>query len=164
MFGAATAGLVGYGAYRHFDKFSAKDEVAAAVQSVLPVVTAASAPTSQPSVFSPGKNHALYLWINLKPSANSKDVGKVCSKLQKMVDTVVDPTMKDEDDEILAGVGFGPNFYSQVAGGAPKNYNYPHRKGALGDMPSSGGDVFVHAKSNEVQKTEQMMKVDRKLL
>ena len=33
-----------------------------------------------------------------------------------MVDTVVDPTMKDEDDEVLAGVGFGPNFYAQVCG------------------------------------------------
>lgn len=30
------------------------------------------------------------------------------------VDKVCDPTLTDEDDEILAGVGFGPNFYSQV--------------------------------------------------
>ena len=37
-----------------------------------------------------------------------------------------------------------------MAGRARKNFNYPHRKGALGDMPSSGGDIFIHAKSDEV--------------
>ena len=31
-----------------------------------------------------------------------------------------------------------------------KNFTYPHRKGKNGDMPSSGGDIFVHAKSDEV--------------
>ena len=29
-----------------------------------------------------------------------------------------------------------------------ENYTYPHRKGSLGDMPSTGGDIFVHAKSS----------------
>ena len=65
-------------------------------------------------MFTPTKNHALYLWIHLKPSANVREVARVAAKLQKFVDEVVDPTMKDEDDEILAGIGFGPNFYSQV--------------------------------------------------
>ena len=46
----------------------------------------------------------------------------------------------DDEDEIIAGVGFGPNFYKQITSGkgAPENYTYPHRKGALGDMPSTG--------------------------
>jgi hypothetical protein len=46
----------------------------------------------------------------------------------------------DDEDEVLAGVGFGPNFYKQVTNGkgAGENYIYPHRKGALGDMPSTG--------------------------
>ena len=30
----------------------------------------------------------------------------------------------------------------QAGGKALKNYNYPHRKGALGDMPSSGSTMF----------------------
>lgn len=34
--------------------------------------------------------------------------------LQKLVDKVAPPADRDEDDEIWAGVGFGPNFYSQV--------------------------------------------------
>jgi hypothetical protein len=65
-------------------------------------------------VFSQGKDHALYLWITLKPSANTREVARAVSKLQQYVDEVVDPTMRDEDDEVLAGVGFGPNFYRQV--------------------------------------------------
>lgn len=56
----------------------------------------------------------MYLWINLKPTANVKEVGRVCAKLQSMVDQVSDPKMRDESDEIWAGVGFGPTTYRQV--------------------------------------------------
>ncbi|ESO98284.1 hypothetical protein LOTGIDRAFT_114599, partial [Lottia gigantea] len=110
-------------------------------------------------VYSEGKNHALYLWINLKPGANSREVAKSVAKIQKYVDQVTDPTMKDDDDEILAGVGFGPNFFSQVAGKTMKSFVYPHRKGALGDMPSSGGDVFIHAKCNTPSKLFELAQV-----
>lgn len=65
-------------------------------------------------VYSQGKNHALYLWIYVKPEANAKEVAKAVAKLQKYVDQVTDPKMRDEEDEIWAGVGFGPNFYKQV--------------------------------------------------
>lgn len=60
------------------------------------------------------KNHALYLWINLKPEANAKACAKIAANLPALVDTVCPPDMRDEEDEIWAGVGFGPNFYSQV--------------------------------------------------
>ena len=66
-------------------------------------------------VFSPGKDHALYMWIYLKPTANPREVARAMAKIQKYVDEVCDPTMRDEDDEVLAGVGFGPNFYAQVS-------------------------------------------------
>ena len=65
-------------------------------------------------VYSQGKDHALYLWIELAPGANAKEVLKSAKSLQKMVDQVTDPSMRDESDEIWAGVGFSPNFYKQV--------------------------------------------------
>ena len=65
-------------------------------------------------MFSQGKNHALYLWVELTHTANPKEVARACATLQKMVDKVTDPGMKDEEDEIWAGVGFGPTFYKQV--------------------------------------------------
>ncbi|KAH9492942.1 hypothetical protein Btru_023895 [Bulinus truncatus] len=155
--GSAVVGVTAYGLF--FKKMQGQkildlDGKSNIVNSFLKsaTVSAATSLSSQPSVWSPGKDHALYLWIHLKPTANSKDVAKVAASLQKMVDMVVDPTMKDEDDEVLAGVGFGPNFYSQVAGKTRRNFVYSFRKGNLGDMPSSGGDIFVHAKSNQISK------------
>ncbi|BFZ01869.1 hypothetical protein BsWGS_04908 [Bradybaena similaris] len=152
--GTAIAGLAGYGVYTHFTSNTSKDDLLRVVKEGLtaPTLSAEALPESQPSVWSQGKDHALYLWIHLKPTANAKEVAKIAARLQKFVDTVTDPEMKDEGDEVWAGVGFGPNFYAQVGGKTRKNYVYPHRKGPLGDMPSSGGDIFIHAKSNQVSK------------
>ena len=35
-------------------------------------------------VFSPGKKHALYLWIHLKPNADAKACAKAASGIQKL--------------------------------------------------------------------------------
>ena len=35
-------------------------------------------------------------------------------------------------------ISFKTIFFLQVAGKTRKSYTYPHRKGAIGDMPSSG--------------------------
>ncbi|XP_061183940.1 dye-decolorizing peroxidase YfeX-like [Saccostrea echinata] len=145
--------LVGYGVY----KYMKSDQSLA--EYLMPAVHAAGLPESQPSVYSQGKNHALYLWISLKPEANAKEVAKAVAKLQKYVDQVTDPSMKDEEDEILAGVGFGPNFYKQIGGKPKQEYTYPYRKGYLGEMPSSGGDVFIHAKCNTPSKLFELAQV-----
>lgn len=60
------------------------------------------------------KENALYLWINLSPKADRKKCAKIVANLQAHVDAVCPPDMRDEDDEVLAGVGFGPNMFSQV--------------------------------------------------
>ncbi|KAK7469770.1 hypothetical protein BaRGS_00036197 [Batillaria attramentaria] len=167
LVGVVAAGAAGYSAYKIWDSNSNLPVVARvgeavkAVQEAIPsnTVAAAAPPQAQPSVFSQGKNHALYLWINLKPTANSREIARTVSKLQQYVDQVADPKMRDEDDEVLAGVGFGPNFYAQVAGKTKEGFVYPYRKGALGEMPSSGGDVFVHAKSNEASKLFELCQV-----
>ena len=58
---------------------------------------------------------------------------------------ITGPDTDDGDDEILAGVGFGTNFYKLITKGkgASENYSYPHRKGSLGEMPSTGTHVCV---------------------
>ena len=66
-------------------------------------------------VVSGTKEHALYLWIHLKPNANAKKCARVAANLQAYVDAVCPPDMRDESDEVWAGAGFGPNFYSQVS-------------------------------------------------
>lgn len=145
LLGAAAAAGATYATYRVL--------TAPGTPGLAPLtVSAASPPTSQESVYSQGKDHALYLWIHLKPTADARACAKAVSNIQSHVDAVTAPDMRDEDDEIWAGVGFGPNYYQQIGGKPRQNYNYPHRKGALGEMPSSGGDIFIHAKSNEVSK------------
>ncbi|KAF6032789.1 hypothetical protein EB796_008903 [Bugula neritina] len=107
----------------------------------------------QNSVVSGTKEQALYLWIHLTPTADKKKCAKVVANLQAHVDTVCPPDQIDEEDEVWAGVGFGTNFFSQVTGKkTEKNYTYPHRKGDHGDLPSTGGDIFIHAKSNNRSK------------
>ena len=67
-----------------------------------------------PKVISQTKEHALYLWIHLKPNADARACAKSVAKLQALVDVVCPPDLRDESDEIWAGVGFGPQFYAKV--------------------------------------------------
>ncbi|XP_060602330.1 dye-decolorizing peroxidase YfeX-like [Ruditapes philippinarum] len=157
VLGTLAAGAGTYGLYKYVSRETVT-ELAEAVK-VLPQVSAASGPSSQPSVFSQGKDHALYLWIELTPEANAKEVVKAAKSLQKLVDQVTDPSLRDEMDEIWAGVGFSPNFYKQVGGKAKQDYTYAHRRGNLGDMPSSAGDVFIHAKCNTPSKLFELAQV-----
>ncbi|XP_025095375.1 uncharacterized protein LOC112564634 [Pomacea canaliculata] len=158
LVGVAAAGAASYGAYKAtLGSQSLATTLDEAVKTLRETasphkVIAAAPPESQKSVYSQGKDHALYLWIYLCPQANTREVARAVSRLQQYVDKVCDPTLTDEDDEILAGVGFGPNFYSQVAGKTNEPFVYAHRKGVLGEMPSSGGDIFIHAKSNQISK------------
>ncbi|XP_074640930.1 dye-decolorizing peroxidase YfeX-like isoform X2 [Tubulanus polymorphus] len=99
-------------------------------------------------VYSETKKHAVYIWIHLNSNANVQTCAKIAANLQRYVDHVVPPKDRDDEEEILAGVGFGPDFYRKVAGKTEKEFNYAHRKGALGDLPSTGGDIFIHAKSD----------------
>lgn len=120
--------------------------------TILPQLMAAPSSTPQPSVIGEGKTFSVYIWIHLKPGVNVAECAKVAASLQQKV-KVLSPT-SDEDDAILAGVGFGPAFYKQATAGAgaPLNYYYAYRKGAHGEMPSTGGDIFIHAKSNNYSK------------
>lgn len=115
-------------------------------------VSAATYPQSQDSVYSQGKCHALYLWIHLKPTADAKLCAKAVANIEAQVDAVSPRDLRDEDDEIWAGVGFGADFYEKLARKTKNAYKYPHRKGALGELPSSGGDIFIHAKCNTYSK------------
>lgn len=117
---------------------------------------AAASDGVQPTVYSETKDHALYLTIHLDPKADRREVLRVAASLQKLVDKVCPPDLRDESDETWAGVGFGYSFYRAAIGqsgsAAAVDFSYPHRRGPLGEMPSTGGDLFIHAKSHQVSK------------
>ena len=53
--------------------------------ALVPVAFAATAklpPPSQASVFSPTKEHALYLWIHLSPKADAKQCARIVADIQ----------------------------------------------------------------------------------
>lgn len=109
----------------------------------------------QPSVASIAKSHSLFLWIKIKPLSDFKDVVSSMARLPHYVYQVTGPILAGSKDEVLAGVGFGPEMYRMGAGGAPRHFtNRRHhlikrREPAVGD--SVGGDVLIHAKSNNIQ-------------
>jgi len=98
----------------------------------------------QANILSPLKEYSLFLWITLKPSASPCATIKAAANLQCLSEELND--CKCPEDNVIAGIGFGPNIWSQVMGKTLKNYYYPMRKGKHGDMPSTGGDILVHAK------------------
>lgn len=124
------------------------------IEHITSASCASSTPESQDSVYSPTKKHALYLTIHLHPDASVKDIIKIVGQLKKYVDIISPKDMRDEENDILAGVGFGPNFLSKIRPTKPALHNFSHhtRKGQHGSMPSTGGDIFIHAKCDELGK------------
>ncbi|CAL8075537.1 unnamed protein product [Calicophoron daubneyi] len=111
----------------------------------------------QGTVISDGKNHSLFLTIHLSDKAPVRDCLKVLGKIQHYVDTISPPDIRDENDEIQFGIGFGPEFMEKIRSnlkyaGATEPYTYKPRHGSLGDLPYTGGDIFIHAKCNELGK------------
>ena len=64
-----------------------------------------------------------------------KACGKVAANLQNHIDVVVPPKEADEEEEIWAGVGFGPNFYHQV-----KQTDYVVRSESSSQTLSTGAE------------------------
>jgi putative iron-dependent peroxidase len=103
----------------------------------------------QDSVFSETKQHALYLTIYLSTHADPKECARIVAKnLKKNVDTVVPADLRDDDTEILAGVGFSEEMVHRLGGAVrpPHQFAYKERHSPLGSMPATGGDMFIHAK------------------
>lgn len=102
----------------------------------------------QPNITSPMKLFTLFLWITLEPTADPCAVANAAVRIDDAIKGAEDPCGCNE--EILAGVGFGPNFLAQSLGPSCKPFCYRHRKGKNGEMPSCDGDIFVHAKSDSL--------------
>lgn len=99
----------------------------------------------QANIISPLKTNSLFLWITLEPGADPAAVACSAVRLEEAIEASKNPC--GCNDEIVAGVGFGPNFYAQVMGqSCGKNFAYRSRKGKNGEMPCTDGDIFVHAK------------------
>nr|KAG5690109.1 hypothetical protein BaRGS_010700 [Batillaria attramentaria] len=117
----------------------------------------------QPCVVSPKKAHALFLWIKVKPLSDPKQVVSSMARLPHYVYQVTGPILPGAPDEVLAGVGFGPELFRMGAGGAPKPFsNEKHhliKRKEPEDGQGIGGDIFIHAKSHKLQHLMELGKV-----
>lgn len=115
-------------------------------------------PAAQCNIITGPKIHSLYLWVKLTKEASPSAVAKVAADIDSLIESVTGPCDDPCCDEVVAGVGFGPNFYCQVNGKTCKNFNYAYRKAPKGAMPATEGDIFLHAKSNNKGKLFEVAK------
>ncbi|KAF7258121.1 hypothetical protein EG68_03578 [Paragonimus skrjabini miyazakii] len=107
----------------------------------------------QSSVINPVKDHSLFLTIHLRPGCTAQECLKELGNMQKYIDNISPPDLRDESDEIWYGVGFGSKFLNELGTDYQPagivSYTYRTRSGPHGDLPNTGGDIFIHAKCNE---------------
>lgn len=110
---------------------------------------------AQPTPFSDGNEHAAFVTIHLSPNADLREVAKAASKLQDIVAKISPEAQaqKENGEGAIAGVAFSPETWEQldrvVPGlGVPANLrHHKARSGPYGDMPNTGGELFLHVKS-----------------
>ena len=117
----------------------------------------AASARSQPSVTSHDRAHSLFLWIGIKSEADPCQVACRAARVQELVKQVQEPNESScGDHHVLAGVGFGPEFYKVVRGNVPQPFS--NAKHNLISSKSVGGDILIHAKSNDLDALKQLTK------
>ncbi|KAM7533260.1 hypothetical protein Aperf_G00000123055 [Anoplocephala perfoliata] len=123
------------------------------------VVMTAKAETKykcQDMVIEQDKAHGLFLILHLSPSASAKECLKALQNIKAHVDRISPLDIRDEDNEVFFSVAFGPKFLEKVYPDAKKNgvepFEFKKRKGKTSTMPSTGGDILIHATCGEQGK------------
>ncbi|KAH9277818.1 putative deferrochelatase/peroxidase YfeX [Echinococcus granulosus] len=102
------------------------------------------------------KAHGLFLILHLHPHASAKDCVQALRKIQAHVDRISPKDIRDEDNELIVGLAFGQEFLAKIYPDADKNgvepFPFSERKGKVAQMPSTGGDILVHAVCGEQGK------------
>jgi len=130
-------------------------------QQFLPKVSAArsqNACNTQSNIIDPMPYmYSLYLWINVDGESNPRAIAKVAADIENLCESVNGPC-DDQCEDVIASVGFGPNFFSQVYGKTCRPYYYTPRKGLNGEMPYTPGDILLHARCNNKGKLFDLCK------
>lgn len=117
----------------------------------------AASARSQPCVTAHDKAHSLFLWIGVKEEADPRVVACRAARIPEMVKQVEEPN--DEacgNYRVMAGVGFGPEFYKIVRGNVPQPFS--NAKHSLISAKSVGGDILIHAKANDLETLKELSK------
>lgn len=118
--------------------------------TLLVLLTLANCQRPQRNVVSGGRQHAGFVWLWLKADADHKQCARPFTDFQKIV-LKVTRNMSNSEKSIVAGVGFGSKMYSELCKNQPP-FEFVAKQGKTGGFPASGGDIFIHAKSNSQSK------------
>nr|CDS33687.1 iron dependent peroxidase [Hymenolepis microstoma] len=110
----------------------------------------------QDMVIEQDKAHELFLIIHLDSGASPKECLKALQNIKGHVDRISPLDIRDEDNEVIFAIAFGPEFLDKVYPNAKKNgvepFEFKERRGKNSTMPSTGGDILVHATCGEKGK------------
>lgn len=118
---------------------------------------------AQQQVLTDLKDESLFLVIYLKSEADLKACASAAARLQShvvVINQAKPGATLSRDYEVIAGVGFSQNLYSQVVGRTTRPFSYVPRTGGVRSgagsgctsLNATGGDIFIHAKSNSHSK------------
>ncbi|KRZ80166.1 Sodium-dependent phosphate transport protein 2A, partial [Trichinella papuae] len=115
---------------------------------ILSLINLALCQTEQANVISYKRKEGLFLWIHLNENVDLKPIVSVVTNLNKISDKICPPKICLQMNEIVSGVGFGNDFFKQIIPRevTAQSFVHDHRHGPKGDIPNTGGDIFVHAK------------------
>jgi deferrochelatase/peroxidase EfeB len=123
----------------------------------------------QPTVVSGGNNCGVLVTIRLKSGIGLKAVARVAAKLQEIVSEISSESeeQKAEGEGAVAGIGFSAAIWKELvktSGGKlilPADINlaeYKTKRGPLGEMPATGGDLLLHIKAETVSLGFEIVK------
>ncbi|KAL5969898.1 Dye-decolorizing peroxidase YfeX, partial [Taenia solium] len=99
------------------------------------------------------KAQGLFLILHIHPNASTNECLQALRKVQAHVDRISPEDIRDGDNELIVGLAFGPEFLAKIYPDAGKNgvepFTFRERKNKMGQMPSTGGDILVHAVCGE---------------
>jgi len=104
----------------------------------------------QDGIISKSKRHGLFLTVYLKRDMNLDKVKFHCSTISKLIEEV-ERKFIYESKHLEVVIGLSKELCQKWLGDIPQGFSdYKHLKGALGDFPYTGGDLFLHIKSNHM--------------
>jgi len=97
-----------------------------------------------------------FLVIHLNKNVDLAKVGSAAAKIAQIAKDV------GEGDQLYAGIGFGTQLWEQIAKehkiSPPEGIlHFKEKKGKLGSMPASGGDIFVHVKAKNISQCYEVI-------
>lgn len=94
--------------------------------------------------------------IHLDSGASPEQCLKALRNIKGHVDRISPPDIRDDDNEVIFAIAFGPEFLAKVYPNAKRDgvepFKFEERRGRNSIMPSTGGDILVHATCGEKGK------------